>query len=189
MRKYAVIGGIFLIAIVAVLSRKVYLTQTSSPQTREPGNTTTLSERGNFPAISTSTSGQPARTVDSTPSAPRGAQTAAAMGQVTPSYLNPPPREHQEDIENVQAMLRNYRTVLGENPVGTNAEIMRAVRGGNPKQINVGPPDGQQMNEKGELIDHWGTPYFFHQLSKDVMEIRSAGPDHIMWTEDDVTGR
>lgn len=112
-----------------------------------------------------------------------------AAVQVTPIYLNPPANEPQEDVENVQAMLRNYRTVLGENPVGTNAEIMRALTGGNAKQINVGPPEGQQLNDKSELIDHWGTPYFFHQLAKDHMEIRSAGPDRILWTEDDVLAR
>ena len=42
------------------------------------------------------------------------------------------------------------------------------------------------VNEKGELVDPWGTPYFFHQLSAMEMEIRSAGPDRIMWTEDDL---
>ena len=42
------------------------------------------------------------------------------------------------------------------------------------------------VNEKGELIDRWGTPFFLHQLSARQMEIRSAGPDREMWTEDDV---
>jgi hypothetical protein len=42
------------------------------------------------------------------------------------------------------------------------------------------------MNSNGELMDRWGTPIFFHALSKDQMEIRSAGPDRVMWTADDV---
>ena len=83
-------------------------------------------------------------------------------------------------------MLRAYRTIAGENPVGTNAEIMKAIMGGNPKGAQLGPPDGQTLNADGELIDRWGTPYFFHQLSKDLMEIQSAGPDRRMGTQDDL---
>jgi hypothetical protein len=82
-------------------------------------------------------------------------------------------------------MIRDYRTALGENPVGTNAEIMRAINGDNKKQAKIGPPPGQQLNGKGELVDRWGTPYFFHQISGNEMEIRSAGPDRVMWTADD----
>ena len=39
---------------------------------------------------------------------------------------------------------------------------------------------------EGELVDAWGTPYFFHQISGSEMEIHSAGPDKIMWTSDDL---
>ncbi len=88
-------------------------------------------------------------------------------------------------LDQVNLMIRDYRTIAGENPVGTNAEVMAAVMGDNPKHAKLGPPEGAQLNETGELIDRWGTPYFFHQLSKSHMEIRSAGPDKIMWTDDD----
>jgi hypothetical protein len=85
----------------------------------------------------------------------------------------------------VQLKLRNFRDVVGENPVGTNAEIVAAMLGDNAKQTRVGTPENQQINDKGELVDRWGTPYFFHQVSKTHMEIRSAGPDRVMWTSDD----
>jgi hypothetical protein len=109
-----------------------------------------------------------------------------------PADLPPPkPRvvaspEALKDIEDVQFMLRDFRTRLGGNPEGTNREIMKAVMGGNPVQARLGPPDGQNLNEKGELVDRWGAPYFFHQLSKNEMEVRSAGPDGTMWTADDI---
>ena len=44
-------------------------------------------------------------------------------------------------------------------------------------------------NERGELTDAWGTPYFFHQLSGTEMEIHSAGPDRRMFTGDDLIAR
>ena len=75
---------------------------------------------------------------------------------------------------------------MGENPVGSNAEIMKAMMGGNPKQARLGPPEGQTVNGEGELVDRWGTPIFFHQMSATEMEIRSAGPDRKLYTSDDV---
>jgi len=94
--------------------------------------------------------------------------------------------EALKDIEDIQFMLRDYRTRLGDNPTGTNAEIMKEVMGGNRVQAKLGPPEGQKLNDEGELLDRWGAPYFFHQLSKNEMEIRSSGPDRAMWTNDDI---
>jgi Type II secretion system (T2SS), protein G len=118
------------------------------------------------------------------------------MPSAAPAESTPPPPVDPEvaakaviDLDKVGLMLRDYRSRMGENPFGTNAEIMKAVMGGNPKQARLGPPEGQTLNAEGELVDRWGTPYFFHQMSKSDMEIRSAGPDRKMWTEDDVIGR
>ena len=101
----------------------------------------------------------------------------------------PPARDAQIEVNKVHLMLRDYHTLMGENPVGTNAEIMQAMMGHNPRQATLGPPEGMSLNGKGELVDQWGTPYFFHQLSKDTMEIHSAGPDKVMWTTDDIVTR
>jgi len=90
------------------------------------------------------------------------------------------------ELQKVHVMIGSYHTLMGQNPVGTNEEIMKALMGGNPRQAVLGPPPGQTLNDKGELIDPWGTPYFFHQLSGDDMEIHSAGPDKIMGTGDDL---
>ena len=89
-------------------------------------------------------------------------------------------------IDELKLMFRDYRTVMGQNPVGTNAEIMKAVSGGNPRGATLGPPEGQTLNPQGELVDRWGSPYFFHQLSGTQMEIRSAGPDKKLYTDDDL---
>lgn len=89
------------------------------------------------------------------------------------------------EVENVRYMLRDFRAIEGENPIGTNAEITRALMGGNKKGAQL-LAEGTQLNGNGEMVDRWGSPYFFHQLSKLDMEIRSAGPDRVMWTDDDV---
>ena len=113
--------------------------------------------------------------------------SAVASAKVPVRQVSQP--EARADIQNVGLMFRDYRTRLGGNPVGSNREIMKSVMGGNSAQATLGPPPGQTLNDNGELVDRWGTPYFFHQLSKTHMEIRSAGPDQKLWTSDDVVGR
>jgi hypothetical protein len=90
-------------------------------------------------------------------------------------------------LENVRAAFRQYQSKFGANPVGTNPEITRALNGENRRQIRfLRKEDGMRVNARGELIDTWGTPYFFHQLSGTEMEIHSAGQDRILWTSDDL---
>jgi hypothetical protein len=106
-----------------------------------------------------------------------------ATGQVDTLYATLPPTTI---IENMRTTIRSFAAEYGENPVGTNPEIARALAGENPKQIVFLKPDGNRLNANGELVDPWGTAYFFHQLSGTEMEIRSAGPDKKMWTADDL---
>lgn len=89
-------------------------------------------------------------------------------------------------MENLRSSIRDYGQRFGGNPVGTNAEITKALNGSNPKRVKFLGTDGNTISESGELVDRWGTPYFFHQLSGTQMEIRSAGPDKTMWTADDL---
>ena len=90
-------------------------------------------------------------------------------------------------LENMRTVFRQYTLRFGANPVGNNLEITQALGGGNPRQVNfLQPDDGQRLNARGELVDNWGTPYFFHQVSGSVMEIHSAGPDRRLWTADDL---
>jgi hypothetical protein len=91
--------------------------------------------------------------------------------------------EEDEDMIAAKESLRSYRSAVGENPIGTNAEITKALAGGNARKARFTNPDLKIKN--GEIVDRWEHPLFFHQLSRTEMEIRSAGPDGIMWTKDD----
>lgn len=93
-------------------------------------------------------------------------------------------------MENMRTVFRLYSSRFGGNPVGTNPEITASLMGGNPGRVMfIKTADGLQLSGAGELLDSWGTPYFFHQLSRIEMEIRSAGPDRHMWTGDDLVMR
>jgi hypothetical protein len=90
-------------------------------------------------------------------------------------------------VENMSRAIRQYGEMFGGNPVGTNPEFTKQLSGDNPKHINfINTEAGMRINENGELVDPWGTPYFFHQISGSDTEVRSAGPDKIMYTSDDI---
>ena len=89
------------------------------------------------------------------------------------------------DLEIIDEVLRNYRLVYQENPVGTdNEEFAAALTGENPKKVVFIDPG---LLSDGELLDRYGNPYIFHPLKADVMDLRSLGPDSQLWTGDDVS--
>ncbi len=93
-------------------------------------------------------------------------------------------------LDNARVVIHNYNSAFGENPVGTNPEITAALMGRNPRQIIfITAESGLRVNAGGELVDGYGTPFFFHQLSGKEMEIRSGGEDRQMWTLDDQVTR
>src|SRR5581483_10576360 len=121
---------------------------------------------------------------NATPSATTTTAASSTPSVSVPEYTDIPPATV---LENMRTAVLSYGHTFGGNPVGTNPEITSALNGDNPKQIKFLQPDaGMRINGNGELVDNWGTPFFFHQLSGSQTEIRSAGPDRKMWTSDDL---
>jgi len=102
--------------------------------------------------------------------------------------LNTPAQDIRTDLRLVIDLLDTFRTNFpqGGNPVGSNAEITSTLAGQNKLRLALIPLDHPAINRQGELCDRWGTPFFFHAESATKMEIRSAGPDRKLWTDDDV---
>lgn len=100
--------------------------------------------------------------------------------------FNDPEGTIRNDLTLVQSVFFNYQTVFQANPVGTHEEIIAVLTGKNPRRLAFIPPDHPSLNDSGQLLDRWDSPLFFHQLEAKKMEVRSAGPDRTMWTEDDV---
>jgi hypothetical protein len=118
-------------------------------------------------------------------------QAPGAAGPEQPSQLavglDAPSGDVRSDLRIVNQVFIAYRAALhGGNPVGENSEITAALTGRNRLGFAFIPKDCPAISPKGELCDRWGKPYFFHQISGEKMEIRSAGPDKVLWTADDV---
>jgi hypothetical protein len=129
---------------------------------------------------------------NSAPSLTPPPNLAANAGAVQPVTATVPPLDIPPEVvlQNVRHAITQYGAMFGGNPVGTNPEITAQLAGNNPNQVNfIKPEAGMRINNNGELVDTWGTPLFFHQLSGTDTEVRSAGPDRKMWTPDDLVTR
>ena len=195
-RRQLILG--ILVVEVAVLCLQIFKRGAGTPGVRAhetvAAPTTTLEQRivpplNQVPAGSTQSESEEAVASTPAPAQPRINPPAAAPAEPVPETPESASLPAPTVLENMRTTLRQYAAALGENPVGTNPEITSALAGENPKQINFLKPDGNRVSPKGELVDTWGTPYFFHQLSARQMEIRSAGPDRIMYTADDLVTR
>lgn len=123
---------------------------------------------------------------------PTGSRTAARRIRVenVPGPELAPGLTPAAVLQNMRSAVRDYSGRFGGNPVGNNREITARLNGGNSKQVVfLKEEDGMRINERGELVDNWGTPFFFHQISATEMEIHSAGPDRKMWTSDDLVSK
>jgi hypothetical protein len=84
--------------------------------------------------------------------------------------------QFNEDIENLFAGLQKYKERLGSYPVGSNAQVAKALQGSNPKNVIILVGRKTELSEKGEYVDPWGTPLRIYFSDAGVL-IRSAGPN------------
>jgi hypothetical protein len=181
-KKYLVVAILLLVAgAAAFLWRPIILS--SRPGTPLPPPLPPVSQ----PEKSSVTQSHPATAAPGNGANPSAGDLSAKAGELPP----PPPVETNVPpmmiLQNAHRAIVQYAQVYGGNPVGVNSEITAALTGNNPKGINFITPDsGLNVNTNGEMVDAWGTPLFFHQLSAHDMEIHSAGEDRKMWTLDDL---
>ena len=100
---------------------------------------------------------------------------------------------HQFQVEasQVQTAVLNYYTEYGSYPVAAeNATLMKILTmagpQGNPRGIVFIRFPADHFNTKGELVDPWGTAIQLAVLSNGTVLARSAGPDRVFGTADDI---
>jgi hypothetical protein len=95
----------------------------------------------------------------------------------------------EDDLQAMAHVFSNLQLLVkGDAPfrMGANEEFAAALMGQNAaKEVFLKAPHAC-LNEKGQLVDRWGSPLFFHVRDRSRIDIRSAGPDREMWTADDL---
>ena len=102
----------------------------------------------------------------------------------TPHKIDPKILKFNCDADNLILGLQQYREFVGSYPTGNNVTIAKALLGRSEKKVLILAVRKSDMNDKGEILDPWGTPLRFYFSDNEVM-IRSAGPNKI-WEDSNV---
>ncbi len=133
------------------------------------------------------------------PEASKAAQTAVKLqsarklpgAEILKNYASPSSRP-EDDLQVMAHVFSNLRLLVkGDAPfrMGANEEFAAALMGQNAaKEVFLEAPHAC-LNAKGQLVDRWGSPLFFHVRDANWIDLRSAGPDGEMWTADDLHRR
>ncbi len=110
-------------------------------------------------------------------------------GSPLAAELNAPGGRPERDVQVLHEILRQYLRLLHSRvglPIGNDTDLLRALTGRNPMKLVFLPPTHPAVGADARLRDRWGTPYFIHPRGNAAFEIRSAGPDHRLFTDDDL---
>ena len=124
---------------------------------------------------------------------PRRQTQVSAPPPVTQASSTPPLQHSaSSEVQRLRLALGNFLLAVKDPyrpPLGDNRDIARALAGGNRRGLVLVPTNDSAFRD-GQLVDAWGTPYWFHPRAPDAIDIVSAGPDRKLFTGDDIaTGR
>jgi hypothetical protein len=102
----------------------------------------------------------------------------------TPHRVDPKILKFNTDADNLILGLQQYREFVGSYPTGNNVTIAKALLGRSEKKVLILAVRKSDMNDKGEILDSWGTPLRFYFSDNEVM-IRSAGQNKV-WEDSNV---
>ena len=127
-------------------------------------------------------------TVSQTPPVPRKTTAAESLLDGYADPATPP----IEDLRKIHRVAIGYFSVIKDAsrfPIGGNEDFAAALRGENPNREIFVRPANPVFSANGQIIDRWGSPLVVHPVAWQQLELRSAGPDRIPHTADDLVLR
>ena len=94
-----------------------------------------------------------------------------------------------EDLRKMHRVATGYFSVIKESgrfAIGGNEDFSAALRGENPNREVFVRPGNPVFSPAGWLVDRWGSALIIHPEAWRQLEFRSAGPDRIPYTHDDL---
>jgi len=91
---------------------------------------------------------------------------------------DPKVAKFNQDSETLILGIQQYKEFVGTYPEGNNISIAKALLGQSERRVLILAVRRSDLNDKGEILDPWGTPVQFYFSHNEVM-IRSAGPNKI----------
>jgi hypothetical protein len=90
--------------------------------------------------------------------------------------IDPQVAQFHKDCDSLIQGLQQYKEFFKRYPSGTTAEISKALSGQAEEKVVILATKSSSKNDKGEIVDPWGTPIQFF-FSHNAVMIRSAGPN------------
>jgi hypothetical protein len=84
--------------------------------------------------------------------------------------------QFNQDVENLFTGLQQFKEHVGDYPRGSNAQVVKQLLGQNAKKLIILVGRRNDLNDKGEVVDPWGTPLRIYFSEAGVL-VRSAGPN------------
>jgi hypothetical protein len=94
----------------------------------------------------------------------------------TGKRIDPNFAKFNSDADNLILGIQQFKEFTGNYPTGNNIQIAKALLGQSDKKVLILAVRRAPVNDKGEILDPWGTPLQFYFSHNEVM-IRSAGPN------------
>jgi len=119
--------------------------------------------------------------------APRPEELSTTERPPLGNLIGAPNTRPDAEPQLVLDVLKAYRRYFGAYPAGeNNRQFVNALLGANKDNLPFLAHDHPRISANGELVDAWGTPFYFHQNSRQSIEVRSAGADRLLYTDDDI---
>ena len=96
----------------------------------------------------------------------------------TPKRLDEKVIKFNTDADTLIMGIQQYREFVGSYPTGNNIAIAKALLGQNEKKVLILAVRKSDINDKGEILDPWGSPLQFYFSHNEVL-VRSAGPNRV----------
>lgn len=116
------------------------------------------------------------------------APTPGAAAVTAAPAPDPQLAEASNEVLRLRAALGNFLLAVKDPyrpPLGDNRDIAAALAGRNRLGLIFVPTNDPALRD-GQLVDRWGTPYWFHPRAPDAIDVASAGPDRTLFTADDL---
>ena len=174
--------SVLVIVILILIFIVIFVSRRSSPPSTANSNSAVQSAPAYDIKVTEIPSTAPSSLETSNRSPPLLGETILRDYAIT----NLPP---QNDLTLMSHLMDNSRLLLksaADRPLSANEDWADFLRGKNSARERFLPDNHIALNTKGQLVDRWGTPLFFHALGGGRFDIRSAGPDRKLWTDDDI---
>ena len=94
-----------------------------------------------------------------------------------------------EDLEMIARYIDSVFLLVKDRDTAdysTNKDLVLFLHGSNSHRLPFLAKNAKALSGTGQIVDRWDSHLILHPISRKLLELRSAGPDKIPYTDDDL---